>query len=509
MAGFLPGESLPEEIEMEKYNNLIGGKLVPPISGEYFENLNPADNTDIVGFFPKSDERDIETAVQAAKDAFPIWSETPPPKRGEFIYKAGELLLKNQEKLAQVIVREMGKTIPESMGDIKSSADVAYFMAGEGRRMYGQTTFSALEKRWALTKRFPVGVCGLITAWNAPMAIITWKLFPAVVCGNAVVLKPSEDTPLTAYLLGQILREAGFPDGVVNIVFGIGSETGKALVKNRNVDLISFTGSTAVGRLIAEECGRQLKKCSLELGGKNGLIVMSDADLDAAAKATASGAFSTAGQRCASTSRVFVHVAVYGAFLEKLLEETKKMKVGPGTDPSARVCPVINKRQFESILSYIEAAKKDGAKLLIGGRALRDGKYAKGHFIEPTIFVNVDIRSKIAQEEIFGPVLAVFRIASLEEGIELINSVDYGLAGSIFTSSIDLAMHALEKIQVGCCYVNAPTFGSEPHMPFGGLKNSGNGAREPGTQALDVFSDWKTIYMDYSGLAQNSQFKTT
>jgi alpha-ketoglutaric semialdehyde dehydrogenase len=493
----------------ESFKNFINGKLVPPVSGEYFENLNPADNRDIVGLFPKSGQQDIESAVQAAKKAFPAWSTMPPPGRGELIYKAADLLLKNQEALARVIVREMGKTLPESMGDIKSSADVAYFTAGEGRRMYGQTSFSALEKRWALTKRSPVGVCGLLTAWNAPMAIITWKLFPALICGNAVVLKPSEDTPLTAHLLGELLKEAGFPDGVVNIVYGIGDETGKALVKNKDVDLISFTGSTKVGKMIAEECGRQLKRCSLELGGKNGLIVMNDADLVSAAKAVASGAFSTAGQRCASTSRVFVHEAVYDTFLGMLLDETAKMKVGVGSDPETKVCPIINKRQFDSIMSYIEGAKKDGAKILCGGHSLTGELFSKGCFIEPTIFADVDIQSGLAREEIFGPVLAVFRISNVQEALEKINSVEYGLTASIFTSNVDIAMIALEKLQAGCCYVNAPTFGSEPHMPFGGVKQSGNGSREPGTQAMDVFSEWKTIYIDYSGIARNSQFKTT
>jgi len=494
---------------METIHNLIGGRLVPAQAGDFFEDLNPADHSDIVGRFPKSGATEVEMAVAAARKAFQVWSELPPPKRGEIIYRAGELLLENQKRLADVIVKEMGKTLPESMGDIKSSADAAYFMAGEGRRMYGQTTFSALDKRWALTKRFPVGVCGLITAWNAPMAIITWKAFPALICGNTIVLKPSEDTPLTAHHFGEIMKEAGLPDGVVNIVYGYGPQTGEALVRSRGIDLISFTGSTKVGRMIAEECGRNLKKCSLEMGGKNGLIVMHDANLDAAAKAVAAGAFSTAGQRCASTSRVFVHVAVYDAFLGKLFEETKAMKVGLGSDSATKVCPIINTRQYESILAQIEAAKRGGARLLYGGRALTDGEFARGCFIEPTIFGDVAMDSKLAREEIFGPVLAVFRIASLEEAVEKINSADYGLTASVFTASMDLALEAIARIQAGCCYVNAPTFGSEPHMPFGGLKNSGNGTREPGTQALDVFSDWKTIYFDYSGVARNSQYKTT
>lgn len=484
---------------MKKFENLINGRLIKPSTGEYFENFNPADVNDVIGLFPKSNAKDIEMAIGSAKEAFFNWNSLPAPKRGEIIYRAGELLLEKQKMLADVIVREMGKTLPEAMGDIKSSADVAYFMAGEGRRMYGQTTFSALGKRWALTKRMPVGVCGLITAWNAPMAIITWKLFPAVICGNTVVLKPSEDTPLTAHLFGELAQEAGFPDGVINIVYGAGPQTGQALVNNKDVALISFTGSTKTGRFISEECGKQLKKCSLELGGKNGLIIMDDADLDAAAGAVAQGAFSCAGQRCASTSRVFIHEKICDEFIEKLLDQTKKMKVGPGSDPDTKVCPIINKRQFDSIMNYIEGAKKDGARLLCGGKALKEGIFLRGNYIEPTIFSDVDINSRLAQEEIFGPVLAAFKIKTLDEAIDKVNAVDYGLTASIFTSNINNAIFALENIQAGCCYVNAPTFGSEPHMPFGGVKNSGNGYREPGTQALDVFSECKTIYIDYSG----------
>ena len=492
---------------MEKYKNLIGGKLVEPLSGKYFENINPSDNTDVIGLFPDSNSDDINEAVKAARLAFALWRDMPPPKRGELIYKAAQLLLNKQERLAKVIVREMGKTFAESMGDIQSSADVAFFSAGEGRRMYGQTTFSALNRRWALTKRMPIGVCGLITAWNAPMAIITWKLFPALICGNTVVLKPSEDVPLTAHLLGEILEEAGFPSGVVNIVYGSGAEAAGALVKHPDVKLISFTGSTKVGKIISEECGRQMKRCSLELGGKNGLIVMDDADLDSAAKAAASGAFSCAGQRCASTSRVFVHKDIYEVFLHKLIEETKKMKVGLGDDPETKVCPIINRRQFDKIMDYIQEAKSAGARLLFGGRALNEGRLAGGNFIEPTIFTDVALDSKLAQEEIFGPVLAVFKIASFREAIDGVNSVGYGLTSSIFTTNVNLALLALDEIEAGCCYVNAPTFGSEPHMPFGGIKNSGNGSREPGLQSLDVFSEWKTIYIDYSGASQNSQYK--
>jgi len=493
--------------EPPKFSNLISGCLTPPESGKYFQNVNPADTRDIIGLFPDSSYSDVNSAVSAAAAAFAQWNETPATKRAESIFAAAELLKKNQKALAEVIVREMGKTLPEAMGDIQSSIDVAQFSAGEGRRLYGQTTSSALHRRWALTKRCPVGVCGLITAWNAPMAIVTWKLFPALICGNTVVLKPSEDTPLTAHLLGGLLKEAGFPDGVVNIVYGSGPESGEALVKHPEVKLVSFTGSSKVGMMISAECGRQMKRCSLELGGKNGLIVMDDADLPAAAKAVAAGAFSTAGQRCASTSRVFVHKKVFAAFLDLLTQEAKAMKVGPGTDSSTKVCPIINKRQYLNILNSIETAKKSGAECLLGGSALSEGEFVKGYFIPPTIFTGVDINSSLAQEEIFGPVLAVFEVADFSEAIEKINNVRYGLTASIFTKDINLAMLALDKLQAGCCYVNAPTFGSEPHMPFGGWKQSGNGTREPGTQAMDVFSEWKTIYLDYSGVTQNSQYR--
>lgn len=492
---------------MEKYNNLINGKLVGPESGKYFKNINPADSMDVIGLFADSGPLDIDEAVKSAGQALGQWSDLPAPKRGDLIYKAAQLLIRDKEKLAGVITREMGKTIPESLGDIQSSIDAAQFMAGEGRRMYGQTTFSSLYRRWALTRRFPVGVCGLITAWNAPMAIITWKLFPALICGNTVVLKPSENTPLTAYLLGEILKESGFPDGVVNIIYADNSAASEALVRHTGINLVSFTGSTKIGKLIAQECGRTLKRCSLELGGKNALIVMDDADLGAAVKAAAAGAFSTAGQRCAATSRVFVHTRIYDEFIDKLIEETKKMKVGRGRDLDTKVCPIVSRRQFDSVLAYIEDAKQSGAKLLYGGRALTQGDYAKGDFIEPTIFADIDMDSKLAQEEIFGPVLAVFKSANLEEAVAGANVTNYGLTAAIFTSNVNVSLFAMDKLAAGCCYVNGPTFGSEPHMPFGGIKQSGNGSREPGTQAIDVFSDWKTIYLDYSGIVQQSQFK--
>lgn len=492
---------------MTKYGNLVAGQMVAPLGGDYFENINPADRKDVVGLFPRSSNADVALAVAAAKQALPAWRGLSAPRRGELIFRASEILVRRKEELAAVIVREMGKTMPESRGDIQSSADAGYFSAGEGRRLYGQTMPSALDNRMAMTRRMPVGVCGLITAWNAPMAIITWKLFPALVCGNTVVLKPSEDTPLTAYFLGEVLKEAGFPDGVVNVVYGAGPLVGEAMVAHPDVKLVSFTGSSCVGNKIAAECGRLMKRCSLELGGKNALVVMDDADIAAAAKAVAAGAFSTAGQRCAATSRVMVHEKVYDGFIKSLILETQTMKVGPGCEADTRVCPIINERQYKRILGYIDDGKKAGFELLCGGRTLTGGAYDKGWYIEPTIFAGVDVCSRLAQEEIFGPVLAVFRVASFDEAMDKANGVNYGLTASIYTRDVSLGMLALDRFEAGCCYVNAPTFGSEPHMPFGGVKMSGLGTREPGTQAMDVFSEWKTIYIDYSGGVQQSQYK--
>lgn len=491
---------------MEKFKNFINGIFVEPLSNEYYENINPADTSDIIGLFPKSNNKDINNAILAAKKAFPIWSNIAPPKRADLIMDLVRLIKKNGELFATNIVREMGKTTSGALGEIKSSTDAAEFAAGEGRRMYGQTTFSSLDKRWVLTKRFPKGVCGLITAWNAPLAIIAWKLFPALICGNTIVLKPSEDTPMTAEIFAKSVKEAGIPDGVINIVHGLGETAGKALIDNKSIDLLSFTGSSEVGVLISSEYGKRLKQCSLELGGKNGLLVMDDADLDIAADAAVVGAFSCSGQRCAATSRLIIHENVYDILLQKVIDRTKILKIGPGTNKENLVNPIINKKQLTNIKKSIDKAKQDGAKLVLGGNVLDKDSFSKGFYVEPTIFTDVNAESELAQKEIFGPVLAVFKCKNYDEGIELMNNTSYGLTASIHTKNVNMALDAMDKIESGCCYVNAPTFGSEAHIPFGGIKQSGNGHREPGTQALDVFSEWKTIYLDYSQVSQNSQF---
>lgn len=480
---------------MTRYFNLIGSEYKAPRNGKYFTKVNPADKSDIIGEFPDSTKEDVDEACERAKNAFESWSTMPPPKRAELIFNFAYILVQNEYELSRIIMREVAKTEVEALGDVKSAAEAASFMAGEGRRMYGQTTTSANVNRLAMTRRCPIGVCGLITAWNSPAAIIAWKLFPALICGNTVVIKPSEDAPLTANYIARVLEWSDFPPGVVNIVYGIGQASGEALVKNEHVKVVSFTGSSRVGALISQECGYRMKRCSLELGGKNGVIVMDDVDLSKAVVGVTKGAFSFAGQRCAATSRAFVHEKVYEKFMEMLVEQTKNMGMGMPDDPDTKVPPIINEKQYNSIVGYIERAEASGATIVKGKAHWVTPKGAR--FVSPAIITGVEWSSEVAREEIFGPVLVVFKVKSLTEAIDLLNKSDYGLTASIYTRNINDAMKAVDLINTGVCYINAPTFGSEPHMPFGGVKASGNGTREPGTQSLDVFSDWKTIYIDY------------
>lgn len=471
-----------------------------------FDNRNPADTDDVLSRFPRGTAQDVDRAVEAARRAFPAWSQTPPPVRARVLFCAAELLTQRKDELATVIVKEMGKTMAESRGDIQSAIDMAQFVAGEGRRWYGETTSSELANRWALTKRVPVGVCGIITAWNAPMATPAWKIFPALQCGNTVVFKPAEDTPETAHHLGKLLLDAGLPPGVLNIVHGLGEEAGAAIVRHPGIDLLSFTGSSEVGRLIAEEGAKRLARVSLELGGKNASILLPDAALPLAVKGIVAGAFSVAGQRCASTSRVIVHEAIYDDFLKQLLDATRALVLGAGMNPKTQVCPMINQAQIERTERYVALGQKEGAHLLLGGKRATVPDSPRGLFFEPTIFTQVKPSMTIAREEIFGPVLCVFKVASFEEAIAVHNDVPYGLTASIFTADANLALKALDQMKAGVCYVNAPTFGSEVHMPFGGFDQSGNGHREAGMGGIDVFSELKTIYIDYSAQIQNAQY---
>ena len=489
----------------ELYKNYINGKWIEAKSGKTFENRNPADRRDLIGLFPASGPEDVEEAVSAARNAFGEWRLVPAPKRGEILYRVGELLRQRKEEIARAMTREMGKVLKETRGDVQEGIDTAYYTAGEGRRLFGETTPSELPDKFAMSVRVPVGVCGLITPWNFPMAIPTWKIFPALLCGNTVVLKPAEDTPHTAVKLFEILEEAGVPPGVANLVHGVGEEAGAALVRHRDVRLISFTGSTAVGREIAAVCGQSLKRVSLEMGGKNGQIVMEDADLKLALEGALWGAFGTTGQRCTATSRLILHRQIKKELTDMLVERAEKIKIGDGLDESVEMGPLINEAAREKVHGYIQIGKEEGARLLTGGTVYEEGKRRQGYFYRPTLFDRVTPDMRIAQEEIFGPVLSVIEVQSFEQAIEVLNGTPYGLSSSIYTRDVGRAFRALRDIEAGITYINGPTIGAEVHLPFGGVKETGNGHREAGTTVYDIFSEWKSVYIDYSGRLQKAQ----
>ncbi len=484
---------------------LAGGEWMTGHSGELFEDRNPADSDDLIATFARGDAVDVDEAVGAAKAAYPSWMETPAPKRADYVYRVGILLEQRKEELAPLMAREMGKTIKECRADIQEGIDFAVYMAGEGRRMFGVTTQSELPNKFSMTLRHPIGVAGLITPWNFPIAIPTWKLFPALIAGNTVVFKPAEDTSLLAMKLVQMFEEVGIPPGVLNFITGLGEEAGVALVDHAGVRCVSFTGSLEVGRQINAKCGQMMKRCSLELGSKNILIVMPDADLDLAVEAGAWGAFATSGQRCTATSRMAVHGDVLDEFSERLVAKVQTYKVGPGTDPSTDLAPVINAKQKARVLEYIGVGQSEGAKLLTGGHALEDGEYAKGNFIAPTVFRDMAPDMRIAQEEIFGPVTGIIEVGGVDEAIAVANSTQYGLSASIYTRDITQTFKAIERLEFGVVYVNAPTIGAEVQLPFGGMKSTGNGHREAGPVAMDEFTEWKAVSVDFSGRLQKSQ----
>jgi len=489
----------------EEYLDILAGEWMTGHSGEVFEVRNPANRDDLIAIFARGDAVDVNEAVEAATKAYPGWLATPAPQRADYVLRVGIMLEQRREELAVLMAREMGKTLKECRGDIQEGIDFAYFMVGEGRRMYGVTTRSELPNKFSMTVRHPIGVAGLITPWNFPIAIPTWKLFPALISGCTVVFKPAEDTPLLAYHLVKMFEEAGLPPGVLNFVTGYGEEVGQPIVEHPGVRCISFTGSLNVGRKINEVGGRMMKRVSLELGSKNCLIVMPDADLDLAVEAGAWGAFATSGQRCTATSRIAVHGSILKEYQERFLARVATMKVGPGTDPSVELAAVINEKQKARILEYIGIGRSEGAKLLTGGHALEDGAYAKGNFIAPTVFRDVTPDMRIAQEEIFGPVTAFLEIGSLDEAITIANSTQYGLSCSIYTRDITNTFKAIEQLEFGVVYVNAPTIGAEVQLPFGGMKSTGNGHREAGPTAMDEFTEWKAISVDFSGKIQKAQ----
>jgi len=487
------------------HGNFIAGEWVPASDGRTFANHNPADIGELIGAFADSGSEDVERAVAAAREAFPRWKAVPAPKRGEILFRAGQLLVERKEALARDMTREMGKVLAETRGDVQEAIDMTYYMAGEGRRQFGQTTPSELPNKFQMSVRQPVGVAGLITPWNFPMAIPSWKMMPALVLGNTVVIKPATDTPLSVVNLVRVLAEAGLPPGVVNLVTGGGSRVGTPLMGHKDVAMVSFTGSTDVGRKVSEACAPAFKHCHLEMGGKNLIMVMDDARLDLAVDGAVWGGFGTTGQRCTAASRVAVHKKVYKEFTERFAARAGTLRVGNGLDPKVEMGPCVNQGQLETVERYVKTGRDEGAKLLCGGSRLSGGEHARGYFHQPTIFGDCAPGMRVSREEIFGPVVSVIPVGSLEEAIEVGNSVEYGLSASIYTQDINKAFTAMREMYTGIFYVNAPTIGAETHLPFGGTKNTGNGHREACVQALEVFSEWKSIYIDYSGSLQRAQ----
>ena len=489
----------------KKFKNFINGKWVNAKSGKIFENRNPAHWDDVLGTFPKSGKEDVDEAVKSARKAFDAWRLTPAPKRGDILRKVGDIMVERKEELAKQMTQEMGKVLAETRGDVQEGIDTAYYAATEGRRLFGHTVPSELPNKFNMAIRVPVGVAGIVTPWNFPMAIPTWKIFPALLCGNTVVFKPASDTPATATSLVEILLEAGVPEGVINIVHGGGSEVGTAIVSHPDVDLISFTGSTGVGKKISEVASQTLKRVSLELGGKNAQLVMPDADMELALEGVLWGAFGTTGQRCTATSRLILHEDIHDEFLNELVRRVEKLKLGDGLKKDVQVGPCVNEGQQKIVQSYVEIGLAEGAELVAGGEIPKDGALKKGWFYKPTVFKNVRLEHRIAKEEIFGPVLSVIKTKSLDEGVKILNDTIYGLSSSVYTKDVNGAFRAIRDIQAGITYINAPTIGAEAHMPFGGVKQTGNGHREGGWTVYDFFSEWKTVYIDYSGGLQRAQ----
>ncbi len=487
------------------YFNIINGQDVASASGRTFENRNPARRDEVLGVFQSCGPADARCAVAAAEQAFVTWRNVPAPRRAEILYRAAQILVERKEQLARDMTLEMGKVIEETRGDVQEAIDMALFMAGEGRRLYGQTTPSELPDKFCMTVRMPVGVAALITPWNFPMAIPSWKILPALVCGNTAVIKPAEDSPLSCWHFVKILHEAGLPPGVVNMITGGGPEAGEPLASHPAVRVVSFTGSTEVGRRVSEICAADFKRCHLEMGGKNVVIILEDANLDLALDGCLWGGFGTTGQRCTAASRVVVHHDVYKEFLDRFVERARSLRAGNGLDGSVQMGPLINQQQLQQVERYVQIGKEEGARLLCGGHRLTDGSLAAGFFYAPTVFADVDPRMVIAQEEIFGPVVSAIPCGGLTEAIEIANGVRYGLSASIYTRDLNAAFHAMREMYTGIFYVNAPTIGAEVHLPFGGTKHTGNGHRESGLAALEYFSEWKSVYVDYSNRLQRAQ----
>ncbi|MGA2517294.1 MAG: aldehyde dehydrogenase family protein [Thermodesulfobacteriota bacterium] len=492
---------------MEQIKNYVNGRWVDSKSGETFRSINPANRDEVIGIVPKSDRGDVDQAVRAAREAYEDWRLTPAPRRGEILFRAAEILLRNKESLGKLETREMGKILSEGLGDVQEAIDMGYYMAGEGRRLSGETIPSELPNKDMKSIRVPVGVFGLITPWNFPIAIPGWKVFPALVCGNTVVFKPSSDTPVCATRLVEALAEAGLPKGVLNLIHGPGGEVGEYLVSHPGVDAVSFTGSFDTGKRLEGICGTIHRIIVAEMGGKNAIIVMDDANLDLAVEGAIWGGFGTTGQRCTAASRIVVHKKVYREFVERFRKAASRLQLGDGLQRETDVGPVINESQFNKILKYIEIGKKEGAKLVLGGKVYQKGNCSKGYFIEPTIFSAVTPEMRIAQEEIFGPVVSVIKAEDLGDAIRIVNGTPYGLSSAIYTQDINSSATAERDLETGIVYINASTIGAEIQLPFGGIKHSGYGRKEAGGRggALDTYSRWKVIYRDFSGRLQKAQ----
>ncbi len=490
---------------MSDFKNFIGGSWVAPSTDAYFENRNPADTRDLIGRFPASGVADVERAVESARRGFAEWKRTPAPARGDVLRRVGDLMASRKEALADLMTREMGKPLAETRGDVQEGIDTAYYAATEGRRLFGHTVPSELRNKWAMSFRRPIGVAGLITPFNFPMAIPTWKMFPALLCGNAVVFKPAEDVPHAAHALVEILLEAGLPPEVIQLVHGMGEVVGKAIVDHPHVPLISFTGSTETGRAVGETCGRMHKRLSLEMGGKNAQIVLDDADLELAVEGVLWGAFGTTGQRCTATSRLILQDGIHDRFVTRLVERARALRLGDGRAAGTDVGPLVHEASREKVERYVAIGLEEGATLLCGGARPQDAALAHGYFFEPTIFSGVRAGSRLEQEEIFGPLLSVIRVPDAEEAFAVNNGVRYGLSSSVYTSNVTVAFRAMQDLDNGITYVNAPTIGAEAHLPFGGVKDTGNGHREGGWEVFEFYSETKVGYVDYSGALQRAQ----
>lgn len=483
-------------------SNLIGGEWCGAQDKQTFTSVNPARTEEVIGLFARSQAADVEAAVASAAEAYPAWRRTPAPVRGAALFRMGQLLEREKERLSGLMVAEMGKVLVEARGDVQEAIDMAYYIAAFGRLPNGSVVPSERPDMYCTAQRVPVGVVGLITPWNFPIAIPSWKMFPALLAGNTVVLKPAEDTPGLAVAFVQLMVEAGFPAGVINLVTGFGNEAGAALVESPGVATISFTGSTEVGRQIAARCGQLMKRVSCELGGKNAIVVMDDANVELALKGALWSAFGTAGQRCTAASRLIVHKDIKSKFRDELVDRTRALRMGVGIDPEAQIGPVINRKQLARIHEYVGIGQAEGTKTLVGGNILTEGAFEEGCFYAPTVLDEMTLSMRVAQEEIFGPVTGLIEVGSLEEALAAANSTQYGLSLSLYTQNVPRAFQAIQELEAGLVYINLPTSGAEIQLPFGGVKNTGNGHREAGWMAMDYCTEWKSVYVNFAESAE-------